>query len=328
MSEYTENDPALTFALLFRGGAIATDRPGVSNGFRPLELPTGERVTALGDAFLAECRQHLTNKDAPIGVYPLCPGQGDDANYKAPDRVYWGCVDFDEGEEESLIHAKNLELVLNRVGVKGWIERSRSKGYHVWVFFEVSIPADQARNGLLGACEIVNAPTKEINPKQTELTGRGWGNGVRLPYPAGRQPSRNVILSGGLEMDLEAFVEAAYKSRCAHSTWKAVSALYSPPAAPPVTDWGVASTGGDLSGLSAAIRTNGPRPEPEKPRGDRSSTLFSLACAMLKEGHSATRTLQELRSADADWGGKYAARPDGEKWLRTTVENAQRRVGT
>ena len=316
----SDDDPTLQFALLFRGGAIATDQSGVSTGFRPLELPTGERVSALGEDFLGECRQHLFNEDAPIGVYPLFR-QGDDF------RVYWGCVDFDEGEEDSLIHAKNLELVLNRVGVKGWIERSRSKGYHVWVFFEDPVPADQVRNGLLGACEVVNAPIKEVNPKQTELTGRGWGNGVRLPYPAGRQPSRNVILSGGLEMGMEAFVGAAHESRCAPSAWKAVSALYSPPKARPATDWGVPTTGDDLAGLAATIRRNGPRPEPQKPEGDRSSTLFSLACAMLKDGHSAARTLQELRSADSDWGGKYAARPDGEKWLRTTVENAQRRVG-
>jgi hypothetical protein len=317
-TEDNTSDPALTFALLFRGGAIATDRPGVSDGFRPLELPTGERVTALGETFLAECRQHLTNADAPIGVYPLCP----DTHH-----VYWGCVDFDEGDEESLIHAKNLELALDRMGAKGWIERSRSKGYHVWVFFTGGLPAADVRNGLLAMCQVVNAPIKEINPKQTELTGRGWGNGVRLPYPAGRQPDRNVILSGGAEIPMETFVKLAHQSRCTPATWRPVSALYSPPEALPATDWGVTSTAGDLTGLAAVIRSNGPRPESGKPEGDRSSTLFSLACAMLKDGHSAARTLEELRSADVGWGGKYAARPDGEKWLRTTVENAQKRVG-
>ena len=53
---------------------------------------------------------------------------------------------------------------------------------------------------------------------------------------------------------------------------------------------------------------------------------FSLACAMLKEGHTPNDTLAELESADRDWGGKYAQRSDGQKWLRTTVANAQQRV--
>ena len=78
----------------------------------------------------------------------------------------------------------------------------------MWVFFQEAMPATDVRNGLLAACEIVEAPAKEVNPKQTELTGKGWGNGVRLPYPAGRQTGRNVILSGGEEMDVESFAVA------------------------------------------------------------------------------------------------------------------------
>ena len=187
--------PGAMFALLFRGGGIATDQPGVGDGFRPMELPNGAHVPALGPGFTDICVRHLTDEEAPIGVYPLLPAV---ANVHS---VYWGCVDFDEGEEASLIHAENLELVLNRAQIKGWVERSRSKGYHVWVFFQEAMRATDVRNGLLAACGIVAAPVKEVNPKQTELTGKGWGNGVRLPYPAGRQPGRNVILSGGLEME-------------------------------------------------------------------------------------------------------------------------------
>ena len=312
--------PAGTFAVLFRGGGIATDQPGVGDGFRPMELPSGGHAPASGPGFIEVCIKHLTEEDAPIGVYPLLPAEGDIHS------VYWGCVDFDEGEDDSLIHAKNLELVLNRMSIKGWIERSRSKGYHVWVFFEKPTPATKVREGLLAACQIVDAPVKEINPKQTELTGKGWGNGVRLPYPAGRQPGRNVILSGGREMDLESFTASAHGSRCAQPSWIALSAIYRPPAPLPAVDWGVARAGGDLDGLAASIRRNGPRPEANKPAGDRSATLFSLACAMLKQGHTPGDTLAELRSADIDWGGKYAARLDGEKWLRTTVDNARRRV--
>ena len=309
-----------TFATLFRGGSIASDEPGVANSFRPMELPSGAHAPASGPGFTEICVKHLTEPDAPIGVYPLL--RREDGIHS----VHWGCVDFDEGEEASLIYAKNLELVLNRMQIKGWIERSRSKGYHVWVFFQEAMPAADVRNGLLAACDVVDAPAKEVNPKQIQLTGKGWGNGVRLPYPAGRQTDRNVILSGGQPMDAQSFVIAAYRNRCAPSAWIALSAIYSPPEALPAVEWGDTTPGMDLTGLAAAIRYNGPRPEKGKPDGDRSATLFALACAMLKSGHTPGDTLTELQSADLDWGGKYAQRRDGQKWLMTTVDNARRRV--
>ena len=314
------SDLAETFAVLFRGGSIASDEPGQAHSFRPMELPSGAHAPASGPGFVEVCAKHLTEQAAPIGVYPLL--RREDGVHC----VYWGCVDFDEGEEASLIHAKNLELVLNRTQIKGWVERSRSKGYHVWVFFQEAMRATDVRNGLLAACGIVAAPVKEVNPKQTELTGKGWGNGVRLPYPAGRQPGRNVILSGGLEMEPSGFVSSALASRCMPSSWIALSAIYSPPEALPAVEWGNTTSGMDLTGLAAAIRHNGPRPEKDKPDGDRSATLFALACAMLKSGHTTSDTLSELQSADQDWGGKYAQRRDGQKWLLTTVEKAAQRV--
>ncbi len=301
------------FAELFQGGGIATDS---ADGFRPLETPDESRPEAMGMGFTQMCRDHLTIPGKSIGVYPL---RKVDDGYV----VHWGCVDFDEGEEESLIHASNLQLVLNRLGVKGWIERSRSKGYHLWVFFSEHVAARSVREGLIGACDVVGAPTKEVNPKQIELTGKGWGNGVRLPFPAGREPGRNVVLSGGTEMEPETFIASAMKSRVTPEQWGAVRALYKPPEPPPprrVYQYG----GGTLAGLAGAIRRGGPRPTAEKPNGDRSSTLFNLACAMVRQGYDNAAIMRELESADEDWGGKYAKRQDGRQRLWETVIKAAR----
>ena len=111
------------FAQLFRGGRVAKD----DGDFRPWQTADGGYIPADGKDFLIVVEDHL--KDSPaIGVYPLV-AQDDGI------KVWWGCVDFDEGIEESYIHAKNLREVLKQLGVTSWVERSRSKGFHVWVFF-------------------------------------------------------------------------------------------------------------------------------------------------------------------------------------------------
>lgn len=309
------NETATRFAELFQGGGIATD---TSEGFRPLE-----DAPSWGTEFTELCDKHLRVGGDAIGVYPLRKHQFDGDTDTVSYGVRWGCVDFDDGEDVSRIHADNLELVLNRLGVKGWVERSRSKGYHVWVFFDTYMPARSIREGLIGACNIVDAPIKEVNPKQVELTGKGWGNGVRLPYPAGHPDDRNVVLSGGWVMNADSFATAALASRITAADWKPVRALYKPPEPPPprkVYQYG----GGTLEGLAGAIRRGGPRSTKEKPQGDRSSTLFNLACAMVRQGYDNAAIMRELESADDEWGGKYASRRDGRQRLWETVVKAGR----
>lgn len=301
------------FATLFQGGGIATDS---KDEFRPLEVPDGSRPEAVGAGFTEMCAAHLNDPGEGIGVYPL-------RKIGEEYVVHWGCVDFDDGEEDSLAFALNLELVLNRLGVKGWVERSRSKGYHLWVFFTEPVLARFVREGLIAACHVVDAPIKEVNPKQIELTGKGWGNGVRLPFPAGREKGRNTVVSGSVDMDPETFINAAMQSRVTPEDWKPVRALYRAPAPPParnVYQYG----GGTMAGLAGAIRRGGPRTSKDKPHGDRSSTLFNLACAMVRQGYDNNAILRELESADEDWGGKYAKRPDGRQRLWETVIKASK----
>jgi hypothetical protein len=81
-----------------------------------------------------------------------------------------------------------------------------------------------------------------------------------------------------------------------------------------------------LGPFSAVIRAGGPRPTMTKPTGDRSATLFALACAMWEEGHGSSRIIQELVEADQDWGNKYGRRPDGQRRLEEIVESSRRKV--
>ena len=306
------------FAQLFRGGRVAKD----DGDFRPWQTADGGYIPADGKDFLHVVEDHL--KDSPaIGVYPLVAK--DDGI-----KVWWGCVDFDEGIEESYIHAKNLREVLRQLGVTSWVERSRSKGFHVWVFFTDLMFAIDVREGLMAACEIVEAPTKEVNPKQTEVTDRGWGNGVRLPYAANRERGGyNEMTDTDYSFSMvpvRVFIEKAIKSRVTPAAWEPVRALYSPPEPIPAFTYRKTPYTGELDGLAGAIRRTGPRPEPEKPKGDRSGTLFALACAMAQQGYAEDIIYKELKEADIEWGGKYNNRPDGDKRLAETVRNACRRV--
>ena len=312
------------FALLFRGGKVAIDDPADSKGFRPWQTDSGGFVAADGKDFIEVVEDHLLREPA-IGVYPLFH-QGDGF------KVYWGCVDWDSGLQESFVHARNVHEVLRQVGVTSHVERSRSKGYHLWVFFTKEMPAPDVRMGLIAACDVVGAPTKEVNPKQVKLSDRGWGNGVRLPYGKNRpKGGHNEMTNPDATISMipvHAFTKKAMESLVTPEAWEAVTALYSPPEALPEEEGmpQAAAGGVALRGLPGAIRKNGPRRTPDKPHGDRSATLFSLACAMIRDGYELPVIAGELELADREWGGKYARRPDGSQRLRKMVLDAKKRA--
>lgn len=261
---------------------------------------------------------HLRGTHTPIGVYPIRDSQ-----------VKWGCVDFDEGDEESLIHARNVQLVLNEFGVHAYIERSRSKGCHVWVFADSWVSAGLMRDALLAACEFVDAPTKEINPKQYELKEGQVGSYVRLPYPAALANSgitedlRRVVISpSGHIISLRAFVRDALAYRLNQLQLEDLSHFYKPARIEP-TIHAVASNhySGDaysrLKGYTKVIYLNGPLDG-----SDRSSALWKLGCLLAEDGrHTYEEALDLLTEADAKWG-KFLPRADGELRLNELLVKA------
>jgi hypothetical protein len=108
--------------------------------------------------------------DRDIGVYP----RRDDGTCK------WGCVDIDSGD---FSEALSVYGGLKDAGLRPWIEASKSKGFHVWVFAADWIDAPLMRSILVEVVRHAGLPEKtEINPKQTTSTDKHVGNCVRLPY--------------------------------------------------------------------------------------------------------------------------------------------------
>lgn len=243
----------------------------------------------------------------PLGVYPMSQ------NVQSGDwEVSWGCVDFDEGEQDSHVHALNLQAVLLELDITSWVCRSRSKGFHVWVYASEWVDAALMRRALTAATQIAQAPTKEINPKQERLSAGQLGNYVRLEYPghldAEPNMERRVALVGGEPLPLEEFTLAAFAARTTAEDLKKLRPLYRAPQATerrprkPRT-WSVGASHNDtwsMSPLARHILNNGPYTE--NGNIDRSAALWKLANLLREDGLGPSETLQLVTQADQRWG--------------------------
>jgi hypothetical protein len=277
------------FATLFAGrlDAYGTEEGGCDRPSQILHREYERRIEA-----------HLDGS-RPMGVYPM---------FQEGDRwcVNWGCVDFDEGDEESLVHANNLRIGLKAIGMTGWIERSRSKGYHVWLFSDGKVDAHLMRSALLGLCQIVGAPTKEINPKQNELAEGQVGNYVRLPYPGGDAApgTRRKVIDPHTQMALPlgGFLRRAAQGKVTADQLAVAASLYTPPAPPPRQSVPASCMVGDpvarLAGKTLIIWRDGPLEGM-----DRSGTLWKLARLLYTDGrHTESEAVDLLADANQRWG--------------------------
>ncbi len=266
-------------------------------------------------------KEQLTNEvfqkhfsgEAPMGIYPMVP-------HAEQFYVAWGCVDFDTADADQ--NAVKLHDALMEAGIVSWIEKSRSKGFHVWVFAEQAVLAEDMRNMLIVASHVAETPTTEVNPKQTTLKAGQYGNYVRLPYPnmADRSTDRqrifhrNYVESGDFKnpMDFSDFVSTAMSLRTSQETIKRIASMYQPPkqATVVVNDYVYDATLSEamqiLSPLGKVIWRDGPLAGK-----DRSSTLAKLGHETVRSGLNPSQTKIVLMTADKRWG-KYHLRHDGE----------------
>jgi len=147
------------FAAIFRG---RTDCWGALHGECIREALT-----------LRHYRQQLTGENS-LGIYPLRPD----------DTCYWGAGDFDDGDVEA---PRQLMSTLYDLGVNTgvWLERSKSKGWHVWLFLDAPVPAKDVRLLFRAAMKKANLPlSTEVFPKQDSVadTPDKVGNYLHLPY--------------------------------------------------------------------------------------------------------------------------------------------------
>lgn len=296
------------FAELFEGSESAT---GTEEG-------GCDRTPTTHEARIA---QHLGD-GPPIGIYPM-------AQVLFADRstgwgVKFGCVDFDEGEDKSYADATKLQSALAVVGVTSWVERSRSKGYHVWIFCTDWVRAEAMRNALLYVSSIVDTPVKEVNPKQVTLEDGQLGNYIRLPFPMALAASdfeitfgppddtrRVVIAQDGHPMSVSVFASRALNSRVAPSAIEAIAARYTPPQRPirerVEHDWDDEDVDELISQLTKYERhiwRNG-----AYEGGDRSKAMYKL-CSLLYENHDDLDRSEAFAILKAMPDNKFRGRAD------------------
>ena len=140
---------------------------GLKNVYGTYDTKTGrvrqEKTTVTNDVILS----HLTGKQS-YGVYLLT---GDKTTALA--------VDFDQ-DDLSLPIA--YVTGARRYDMSAYIERSKSKGYHAWIFFEKPVPAYKARLVAKKILADIGEPQTEIFPKQDVLAdGVLYGNFINAP---------------------------------------------------------------------------------------------------------------------------------------------------
>ena len=252
--------------------------------------------------------------DEPMGVYPMVPLNGD---YY----VAWGCSDFDTADAKE--NAIKLHDALRDAGIVSWIEKSRSKGFHVWVFATHPVLATEMRNMFLVAHQVADVPATEVNPKQTTLKHGQYGNYVRLPYARiaelytdkHRIIHRERINDWGsplTPMLLLDFIRNAMDNRTDPELIKRIADMYVAPSTAVTVvpsyeyDATLSEAMESLSPLGKVIWRDGPLAGK-----DRSTTLAKLGHECVRSGLNPSQTKTIVRTADSRWG-KYHLRPNGE----------------
>lgn len=248
--------------------------------------------------------RHLEGTE-PIGVYPIVPKQNDFI-------CVWGCSDIDI---EDINLAVTLRDALMSANVMCWIERSRSKGYHVWVFSDKIVHAREMRRMFLAAHQVADIPPREVNPKQETLSGANYGNYVRLPYVGAfvnDTPAKRVMLDENLEpIQFGKFLDEANSNRVSADLIRHLATFYKEPEPQHTvinldTPTSVRDALVGLSPLGKVIWRDGPLPSK-----DRSTTLAHLAHECVRSGLTPSETRVIIIDADKRWG-KYHGRANGE----------------
>jgi len=117
-------------------------------------------------------RWHLMGRQ-PYGVYLL-----------VKDRIRAIAIDFDNND---LHQPVQFVQRAGQYGISSYIERSKSKGYHTWIFFEEGgVSAAKARLVVRLLLAKIGKPNTEVFPKQDILDHRAtYGNFINAPLFGG-----------------------------------------------------------------------------------------------------------------------------------------------
>ena len=310
--------------------------------------------------------KHLSGEEM-IGIYPMVYDPhftrgGPDSWTEGPEnnRYYvemdpdlwmcrWGSIDIDEGED-SLVIARNAQTILRAMDIKAWPERSRSKGYHLWIFCQEWVRASVIRRAMHAALDLAEAKYDAVYPKQDSLAGPP-GNYMRLPYGGKRPKHRQVVVDSSSysetdeeSLDLDGFLWAAEQDRTPTANLDRAAALYKDPVPvvldlPPKRDYSkeplMTVDGTRLRGLPSEMFKNGPVPYYKGGHGagkGRHGFLNRFARAMFETGYTRTDVLSWTKDLDSrlgswyDDGPKFTGRQDCERQIDRLVTDAERKA--
>lgn len=277
-------------------------------------------------------RRHLEGVE-PIGIYP-CIQLPDPRLAPSSDGLYvrWGCCDIDTGDWQETWALWNA---LNAMGIPAHVERSRSKGWHVWVFSQGWVPAATMRRALKVAYKAIELPAKEANPKSEYLRPGQLGNYVRLPYKGGglvpsRTQERQTFVVGfsayddGRPTSFTDFMADGGPATVSQETLAYWAAKWYEPPRP---DLGISvddvlkdeQLQPLVNRLSPSLRRlweSGPKNEHKRSEG-----LVALAHQTARAGFGPQEVYSLVSSADRIWG-KYSGRNNGQNYLLDIVERA------
>lgn len=275
-----------------------------------LDMPDGGGAAVRQPVTTRLVDEHLDGT-AGIGIYPMWKMDGDWW-------VKWGCCDIDTGD---WMEAYALARTLQAMGFYPFIERSRSKGWHVWVFASKPVKARTMRRALKVAYATIGLPAKEANPKAETLLDHQLGNYVRLPYKGQGKVlgNRQVIMQNwdavgdGEPISVVTFLanfDELY--RVPPMTVEHWASKWREPERPKL-ELSLDDTV-DLADIQGPMRTL-----IENPPDDRSGGLVRLAGMAAKLGWNPAEIYTLLVKVDALWG-KYTGRMDAEGYYQDIVE--------
>jgi len=237
--------------------------------------------------------KHLTGSNYihSLGIYPLTNDN----------TVYFAAIDVDihDGKDKAQLaaDASKVKEWLAGYGIKAYIEISKGKGFHIWVFFSEPVAALEARRLLRTAWrEAIGGSIPEIFPRQDTVDNMSYGNMINLPYflPHAKE-NRRVIWEDGYYLTLEKFIQIVKR----HTAAEINSVLEKLPPEPrnvkPFTKTKTKTHENgvrDILPCASAAMKNG------ADVGTRRPTLFRLAAHFNKYGYPYDVALALIKTVD------------------------------
>ena len=153
---------------------------GLKNAYGTYNPKTGQAWQEKDPVTDKVILDHLTGRK-PYGIYLL-----------VNNRIRAIAVDFDTKDQlppmEFLSSAKHY-------GITAYIERSKSKGHHVWMFFNnQGVLAAKARMVVRHILDEIEQPDTEVFPKQDEIAGNVmFGNFINAPLFGALVPNGKTV---------------------------------------------------------------------------------------------------------------------------------------